>query len=214
MISQLGSLLYLFAVLEKVWLNADRPDFHAVLSALTQILDGLLINAWHNICGFSSFEAFAGSNPTPSILLDLACIIIQKYATPTPKFKRATKPPKPSSSGADGDASGPELEDEIPDEDITPNPPKSQPNDIVHENVVRLMRDLLYVIELVKAVSDGDFGRVEDILPDLACIFRAAGSNNYLTEVLHFLFNLKEVWTPEFVYVGALVSAVAITNDC
>ena len=213
-ISQLGSLSHLFAVLEKVRLNADRPDFHTLLSALTQILDGLLINAWRDICGFSPFEAFAGSNPTPSILLDLARIIIQKYATPTPKFKPATKPPKPSSSGADGDASGPELEDEIPDEDIAPNPPKSQPNDIVHENVVRLTHDLLYVIELVKAVSDGDFGRVEDILPDLACIFRAAGSNNYSTEVLHFLFNLKEVWTPEFAYVYVLVSAVAITNDC
>ena len=76
------------------------------------------------------------------------------------------------------------------------------------------MCDLLYVIELVKAISDGDFGWVEDILPDLACIFHAAGSNNYLTEVLHFLFNLKEVWTPEFVYVNVLVSVVAITNDC
>ena len=57
------------------------------------------------------------------------------------------------------------------------------------------------MVELVHAVSDGDFGRIEDILPDLACIFHGAGSNNYVTEILHLLFNIKEVWTPEFVYV-------------
>jgi hypothetical protein len=54
------------------------------------------------------------------------------------------------------------------------------------------------VLELVNAISAGDFGRIEDILPDLACIFRGAGSNNYSTEILHLIFNLKEVWTPEF----------------
>lgn len=60
-------------------------------------------------------------------------------------------------------------------------------------------------MELFQAVSDGDFGRVEDILPDLACIFRGAGSNKYSTEILYLLFNLKEVWTPEFGYVNPLV---------
>ncbi|KAG5650028.1 hypothetical protein H0H81_001033 [Sphagnurus paluster] len=60
------------------------------------------------------------------------------------------------------------------------------------------MRVLLYVTELVQAVSNGDFGRIEDILPDLACMFQGGGSNNYSSEILHFLFNLKEVWTPEF----------------
>lgn len=70
--------------------------------------------------------------------------------------------------------------------------------DIIHENVTHLTHNLLYVAELVGAVSDSDFGCIEDGLPDLACIFCAAGLNNYSTEILHFLFNLKEVWTPEF----------------
>jgi hypothetical protein len=64
--------------------------------------------------------------------------------------------------------------------------------------VTLLVRDLIYVMELVDAISCGDFGHIEDILPDLACIFRGAGSNNYSTEILHFLHNIKEVWTPEF----------------
>ena len=71
--------------------------------------------------------------------------------------------------------------------------------DTVHANVVLLTRDLLYVAELISAISAGDFGRIEDILPDLACMFRGAGSNNYSMEILHLLFNIKEVWTPEFV---------------
>lgn len=213
-ITQLGSLSHLFAVLEKVRLNADRPDFHTLLSALTQILDGLVINAWRDVSGFPSFEAFSNSNPTPSTLLDLAHIIIKKYATPTATFKPATKLPKSSIPNADDDPSSEPEDESIPSSEETPRAtlPKSQFKDTVHENVVRLTHDLLYVIELVQAVSDGDFGRVEDILPDLACIFRAAGSNNYSTEILHFLFSLKEVWTPEFACVN-LIAAPTNTND-
>ncbi|KAF8233490.1 hypothetical protein L208DRAFT_1266454, partial [Tricholoma matsutake] len=55
------------------------------------------------------------------------------------------------------------------------------------------------VIKLVQAVKAGDIGHVEDILPDLACMFHGVGSNNYSTKILHLLFNLKEVWTPKFV---------------
>ena len=70
--------------------------------------------------------------------------------------------------------------------------------DIIHDNVVLMMRDLLYLIELNSAIQTGDWGRIKDILPALACIFRGAGSNNYSTEILHLLFNIKKVWTPEF----------------
>ncbi|KAF8238030.1 hypothetical protein L208DRAFT_1052357, partial [Tricholoma matsutake] len=64
-----------------------------------------------------------------------------------------------------------------------------------------LMQDLLHVVELVHTVSDGDFGQIEDILLILACIFCGTGANNYATEILHLLFNIKEVWTPEFAYI-------------
>jgi hypothetical protein len=209
-LSQSGSLSHLFSVLEKVQLNADHPDFHTLLGALTQILDGLILNVWHDISGFSSFDAFVASNPTPSALLDFAHIL-QKYATPSPKFKPATKPPKSSNADNDADASGSE-DDTLPMKD-TSSKPSAPPLDVtLHYNVVCLTCDLLYVIELVKAVSDGDFGQVEDILPDLVCIFHAAGSNNYSMEVLHFLVNLKEVWTPEFAYICVQVLISALSN--
>ncbi|KAH8979660.1 hypothetical protein EDB86DRAFT_2752507, partial [Lactarius hatsudake] len=70
--------------------------------------------------------------------------------------------------------------------------------DVVCNNTALLTRDLLYASELVDAIATGDFGRVEDILPAIACMFRGSGSNNYSTEILHLLFNIKEVWTPVF----------------
>ncbi|KAL1675484.1 hypothetical protein EV122DRAFT_218470 [Schizophyllum commune] len=73
--------------------------------------------------------------------------------------------------------------------------------DPAHENIRLLLRDLIYVAELTQAIADGDFGRIEDLLPDIARLFRGAGYNNYSTEMLHFLYNLKKVWTPEFAYV-------------
>ena len=70
--------------------------------------------------------------------------------------------------------------------------------DIAHRNLKILAHDLLYVTEVVSAASRGDWGRIEDILGSLAMMFRSAGSNNYCAEVLHFIHNLKKVWTPEF----------------
>ncbi|KAH9051616.1 hypothetical protein EDB83DRAFT_2209092, partial [Lactarius deliciosus] len=70
--------------------------------------------------------------------------------------------------------------------------------DVVHRNVALLTCDLLLVVELVDAIATGDFGRIEDILPTLACMFRGSGSNNYSMEILHLIFNIKEVWTPAF----------------
>ncbi|KAF8230407.1 hypothetical protein L208DRAFT_1282022, partial [Tricholoma matsutake] len=57
-------LSHFFAVLEKVQLNVDHPDFHTLLAVLTQILDGLILNAWHMECGLSLLELFHKSNPT------------------------------------------------------------------------------------------------------------------------------------------------------
>ncbi|KAF8151360.1 hypothetical protein B0H34DRAFT_822387 [Crassisporium funariophilum] len=161
-----GSLTHYFEILEKAQLGNDRPDYHTLLAALTQILDGLILNAWRSECGFESLDAFAASKPTPADILRIAEVINNKYACP-------------SISTAPTEATSPHV-------------------DVVHANTILLTRNLLYVVELISAISAGDFGRIEDILPQIACIFRGAGSNNYSMEVLHLLFNIKHVWTPEF----------------
>ncbi|KII82839.1 hypothetical protein PLICRDRAFT_120211 [Plicaturopsis crispa FD-325 SS-3] len=86
--------------------------------------------------------------------------------------------------------------------DTSEEQPKSNPDeDRAYHNIRLLTRDLLYIKELVQAVHDGDFGRIEDMLGNIACLFRGSGGCQYATEILHFLMNLKKVWTPEFAYV-------------
>ncbi|KAH9030516.1 hypothetical protein EDB85DRAFT_1866449 [Lactarius pseudohatsudake] len=170
-LNQMGSLTHLFAVLEKTRLGGEHPDYHTLLAALTQILHGLILNAWRIECDYPSLRDFARAEPTPGDLLDCARRIVEKYAS---------APPKDLVSGAE--STKPVV-------------------DVVHRNIALLTRDLLLIAELVDAIATGDFGRVEDILPTLACMFRGSGSNNYSMEILHLIFNIKEVWTPAFAYV-------------
>ncbi|KAJ7690873.1 hypothetical protein B0H17DRAFT_856230, partial [Mycena rosella] len=65
--------------------------------------------------------------------------------------------------------------------------------DDINANTRKLVRDLLHVAEVTRAISARDFGRVED-LGNLAMIFRGAGSKSYCTEILYFIHNLKYVW--------------------
>ncbi|KAF8449417.1 hypothetical protein L210DRAFT_3388010 [Boletus edulis BED1] len=166
-IHQVGSLSYFFALLDRMRLGCDHPDYHTLLATLLQILRGIILNAWKVECSHTSLASFASTNPLPDELLQIADRIILNHTT--------TAPLDDSKSTSD--------------------------TDNVHYNIRILTRDLLYVLELVHATSAGDFGRIEDILGNLAMIFRGAGSNNYCSEILHFLYNLKKVWTPEFSYV-------------
>jgi hypothetical protein len=162
--------------MEKAQLGAEHPDYHTLLAALIQILDGLIINAWKNEVG--NFSDFATTNPTPQDLLRHAQNILIKCATPLETWQKGAKAKDPL----------------IPPFPNAPNPL----DDLAHHNILLLTQDLLYLRELTCAISQGDFGHVEDLLPTLARIFHGAGSNNYCTEILHFLVNLKHIWTPEF----------------
>ena len=211
-LSQVGSLTHLFAVLEKTRLGGEKPDYHTLLASLTQIVEGLILNAWQMECGFSSLEDYAKSKPSSEDILSLARNIMLKYATPQPSdhFKAAdpTRPLEDLDEAMDTDNASTdehmEGEDDsesggdVDDSSSSSSASSGSTQDTVHENVVLLTRDLLYIIELVNAISAGDFGRIEDILPTLACLFRGAGSKNYSSEILYFLFQIKEVWTPKF----------------
>ncbi|KAJ7808766.1 hypothetical protein B0H13DRAFT_1668471, partial [Mycena leptocephala] len=71
-------------------------------------------------------------------------------------------------------------------------------DDVAHQNTRLLTRDLLMVAVLIRAISDGDIDRVGVLLLHLTMMFRGSGCNKYCTEILHFLQNLKNIWTPEF----------------
>jgi hypothetical protein len=182
-ITQLGSLTYFFTLMDKARLGGHHPDYHTLLAALKQILHGIILNAWRKECGHTTLTAFAISKPSAAELLVLAEDILVKHATRMPDVDLEDDDTSSESSSIGG--ADPEGEIEA-DEDIA------------HCNLKILTHDLLYVIEVVSAASCGDWGRIEDILGSLAMMFRGAGSNNYCAEVLHFIHNLKKVWTPEF----------------
>lgn len=175
-IHQVGSLPYFFALLDHTRLECDHPDYHTLLATLLQILRGIILNAWKVKCRHTSLAAFASSNPSPDELLQIANQIILDYTTAPckPTLKQAAK----------------KTVDDLNAGFNTDN---------VHYNICLLTHDLLYVLELVHATLAGDFSRIEDILGNLALIFHGAGSNNYCSKILHFLYNLKKVWTPEFI---------------
>jgi hypothetical protein len=81
-------LTYFFALLEKTRLGGDHPDYHTLLAALTQIFDGLILNAWRVECGFETLSDFAASQPSPRDLLKLAGTIVQQYATAMKKVEK------------------------------------------------------------------------------------------------------------------------------
>ncbi|KAH7874457.1 uncharacterized protein C8R40DRAFT_1252614, partial [Lentinula edodes] len=176
-VQQIGSLRNFFVKLEKKRLDGDKPDYYTLLSAFDQILDGLLLHAWQKQCGFPNLTQFATSQPSPECLLKIAARILQAYASPMEEPLQEMD--EGSEDSNDSDSVSPEF-------------------DPVLRNVQLLIRDLLYVREIVQATSAGDFGRIEDLFPDMLRIFRGAGSNNYSTEILHWIHRVKNMWTPAF----------------
>jgi hypothetical protein len=205
-----GSLTFFFALLEKTRLGGEHPDYHTLLAALTQILDGLVLNAWRIEiieCNSSckTLVEFAASRPSAEDLLNMAGNIIQRHATPMQNLEgdrdKTTTGEDDSGDEADSDTlhskARTRRKPAVPPVVVIDGVP--DPNqDRAHQNIRLLTRDLLVLAELIRAISDGDIGRVEDFLPQLAMMFRGAGSNNYCVEILHFILNLKYVWTPEF----------------
>ncbi|KAE9385355.1 hypothetical protein BT96DRAFT_840802, partial [Gymnopus androsaceus JB14] len=57
------------------------------------------------------------------------------------------------------------------------------------------------VAEVTATIPCGDFGQIEDLLPDLAAMFCSMGSNKYAIEIVTLIYNLKYIWSEEFGFV-------------
>jgi len=64
---QTGSLMYFFALMEKARLSGNHPDYHTLLAALTQVLEGIILAAWLDKLG--DLADFAKTNPSAQDLL-------------------------------------------------------------------------------------------------------------------------------------------------
>jgi hypothetical protein len=174
-IEECGSLSWFFAILEKRRLAGEKPDYYTLIATFKQILDGILLNGWLAECGYPSLQEFIESRPSPQQLLNIAAKVLQNHANPTP----------------------PVHNEDFDKDGVLPPDIKQPCDDPISHNLRLLARDLLYLREFEDATRDGDFGRIEDMIPQLAMMFCGAGGKNYCGELLRFLWNLKHAWTPE-----------------
>ncbi|KAJ3512134.1 hypothetical protein NMY22_g15422 [Coprinellus aureogranulatus] len=49
-LNQIGSLTFFFQVLNKTRLGGEKPDYHTLISALSQITDGSILSIWKHLC--------------------------------------------------------------------------------------------------------------------------------------------------------------------
>jgi hypothetical protein len=77
-----SSLSHLFAVIEKTRLGGKHPDYHSLLAALKQVLDGLILNAWRTECGYHGLSEYAASKPSAVSLRAKAALILHTHGTP------------------------------------------------------------------------------------------------------------------------------------
>jgi hypothetical protein len=157
-LQQIGSFTHFFTVLEKTRLNSEHPDFHTLLATFTQIVEGLVLNAWRLECGSSSLSNFTESNPSAEYIFKIARKILETYATPEPMCapvnpKAPFKDLNLNTNFGDCESDSENLDhksDDLPEaSDATSNRTRRSGHspDIIHNNVVLMTRDLLYLLE-------------------------------------------------------------------
>jgi len=69
--------------------------------------------------------------------------------------------------------------------------------DPVRNQMIMFHTDLLVYFELQDAIRVGDVGRMEDLLPTLACHFAGGSNPQYVAEVLELLQSIHKEWPDE-----------------
>ncbi|TEB38018.1 hypothetical protein FA13DRAFT_1751836 [Coprinellus micaceus] len=185
-----GSLAFWIIILEKACLSGPKPDYHTLYATLEQVLEGLLLSAWMEVCtqedpdlddkakksaGISqkkkSLRKYASSKPTPADLEAKAQTILNDFVAPLP-----------------------ELYSEADDSDSDTE--NGQTGSI--KTSASLCEMSSTSLSLSQQSGMGTLACIEDILPHLAMIYRGAGSNNYAAECLYLVQNLKIIWPINF----------------
>ena len=74
--------------------------------------------------------------------------------------------------------------------------PANQRDDVFINQILRNYNELLYV-ETSHAMNAGDIGRIEDTFLQWIYLFRATGKHKYASQMLRFMFNLKDIYPSE-----------------
>ncbi|KAF8257109.1 hypothetical protein EI94DRAFT_1774626 [Lactarius quietus] len=123
-LNQLGQthedlLAYFFALIEKTHLKGEHPHYHTLLSALMQILDSIVLNAWRHESGHTNLGEFASTEPLAEDLLSMAGDIIDKHATPLemPNTLKKQAPAVDNDDSNQSDAGNSLVTTSLPDPD-------------------------------------------------------------------------------------------------
>jgi hypothetical protein len=66
-------------------------------------------------------------------------------------------------------------------------------DELLHQSI-QMAHDLLEYVSLDQALTSGDIGHLQDMLPHLLFHFAGGGSKNYTTEILELLQGLEHEW--------------------
>lgn len=179
---RLAALLIFFCLLDKAWLGGAEPYYHSLLVALTQIFNGIILNAWRIECGHPSFAVFSQTQPIASTLLDVTDWILLNHATPMvepdkPELSKKKPDTEESSNESDESDTGKSSDDSESSSSHTDDA-QNPSNDTAWCNFILLVYNLLYVMEYVCAISDGNFSQIQDILGQMAMMYCGLGCNN------------------------------------
>ncbi|KAJ3766265.1 hypothetical protein FB446DRAFT_405942 [Lentinula raphanica] len=186
--SQIGSLASYLEILDKKRLGAEKPDYYTLQAALFEVRDALILNAWREVAArfdHSNLDLLAASGPSTEDLLRYADIIMLDFASPIDTPIPADAPGTPPLAESNMDESDVHMHSPSASDSSSVNgddelDPALDP---INQNARLLLHDLLYLTELTLAIAEGDFGRIEDILSNVAAIFCGAGSHKYTTEI-------------------------------
>lgn len=70
---------------------------------------------------------------------------------------------------------------------------RERSDDLLYQSI-QMARDLLDYVLLDRAISSGDIGLLEDLLPELLFRYVGGGSGNYTVEILELLQGLHHEW--------------------
>jgi hypothetical protein len=85
-------------------------------------------------------------------------------------------------------------------------------DDLLYQSI-QMARDLLDYVLLDRAISSGDIGLLEDLLPRILFRYIGGGSKNYSIEILELLQGLHREWPTDLKYVFPILSNYMLTSS-
>ncbi|KAG9083064.1 hypothetical protein FRC07_014027 [Ceratobasidium sp. 392] len=122
----------------------------------------------------------AGNEPPADVALP-----VEETAGPTTRMDVD----EPQELADDSESDGSSSTETVENINLTSGVPQEKLGDVALGNAILLMRDAFWYLEFATAITEGDIGRVFEIMKVLRFSFWGGGSNNYGNELLEVACN-------------------------